>query len=425
LNYRCVVQLKITFTENFRHFSVAPEERCIGGQPIQSPQPNPKFAVAVRGHAESQSMAELLPSKPKSKRILELDALRALSCLNLLLFHFTYVYENKYGFATPLGFEFPYGKYGVQLFFMLSGLVNAMTLLSKRKPKEFLIARCIRIFPSYWLVIILNIWLFAMLPMYHMTATPGDYAIANLTSMPQLFGYSNMEPVTWTLQIEMLFYAFLMILLAAGLLDRPLPTMMVAIVICLVCCTFFGWFLETCPTSVWNRRFKFVEDLFFMRNLPLFSIGILLNEIRSKRGNRWLLSMGILASAIVFHTIDLRDHNPAATILIFATLALSAFGKLPMLRIKPLIFISTISYSLYLFHNNLGCAFMNYLETIGCGPWVAFGLGTAFAIGVGSAVTFWFEQPISAFLRREWSAMKNRFEWQEQPCPLERATANQ
>ena len=90
-------------------------------------------------------VADSLPAKPKSKRILELDAIRALACLNLLLFHFTYVYQNKYGFNSPLGFTFPYGKYGVQLFFMLSGLVNAMTLLSKRKPGEFIVARCLRI----------------------------------------------------------------------------------------------------------------------------------------------------------------------------------------------------------------------------------------------------------------------------------------
>ncbi len=363
-------------------------------------------------------VAELLPTKPKSKRILELDALRALSCLNLLLFHFTYVYQNKYGFASPLGFSFPYGKYGVQLFFMLSGLVNAMTLLSKRKPAEFFVARCIRILPSYWLVIMLNIWLFALLPMFHSTSTPGDLVAANLTTMPQLFGFINMEPVTWTLQIEMLFYAFLMILLALGLLDRPLPVMMAAIAVCLVCCTGFSWFHEMYPASAWNGRLQVVEDLFFMRNLPLFSMGILLNEVRCQRGNRWLLCAGILASAVVFHMIDLRDHNPAATILLFGTLVLSAFGKLPFLRIKPLIFISTISYSLYLFHNNLGCAFMNYLEYLGCSPLLAFVLGSAFAIGVGSAVTFWFEQPITAFLRREWTAFKTRFRLQENPMPI-------
>ena len=328
-------------------------------------------------------------------------------CLNLLLFHFTFVYQEKYGFASPLGFSFPYGKYGVELFFMLSGLVNAMTLLSKRQPGEFIVARCVRILPSYWLVVVLNVWLFAFMPMYQMAGT-ADLTLANLTTMPELFGYKNMEPVTWTLQIEMLFYGFLMLMLVTGMLDRPLRTMMCACVICLICCTGFDWFNATYPDSIWSNRFAVFEDLFFLRNMPLFAIGILLNEIRSKRGNRWLLGTGILASAVVFHAIDLRDHNPAATGLLFGMLALSAFGKLPILRFKPLIYISTISYSLYLFHNNLGCAIMKFLEYSGCSPLTTVILGTLFAIGVGSAVTFWFEQPVSAYLRRRWKVLQNR-----------------
>ena len=59
--------------------------------------------------------------------------MRALSCLNLLLFHFTFVYQNKYGFASPLGFSFPYGKYGVQLFFMLSGLGQCYDTTEQKK----------------------------------------------------------------------------------------------------------------------------------------------------------------------------------------------------------------------------------------------------------------------------------------------------
>ena len=81
----------------------------------------------------------------KTKRIVELDALRGLAAINLLLFHFTHVYEVKYGYISPLGWEFPYGKYGVQLFFMLSGLVNAMTLMRKQNPGDFLASRMIRI----------------------------------------------------------------------------------------------------------------------------------------------------------------------------------------------------------------------------------------------------------------------------------------
>ncbi len=347
-----------------------------------------------------------IAKKPKSKRILELDAIRALSCLNLLLFHFTWVYQEKYGFASPLGFTFPYGKYGVQLFFMLSGLVNAMTLLSKRKPADFLAARCIRIFPSYWLVITMNVILFAMIPMFGVTPTT-DSTVANLSTMPMLFGYTNMEPVTWTLQIEMLFYAFLMTLLITGLLDKPIRTMLVAVSVCLVCCSGFSWFRGAYPDSNWNGMFRVAEDLFFMRNMPLFAMGILLNELRCKRGNPWGLWAGIAASGIVFHAIDLRGHNPAATVLMFGLLTASAYGKVPILRWKPLVFISFISYPLYLFHNNLGSLFMSQLESFGCPPLATIILAIAFVIGVGSAVTYWFEQPITKKLRVCWADTKS------------------
>lgn len=357
-------------------------------------------------------MSQLIasPAVPtKSKRILELDAIRAISCLNLLLFHFTWVYQEKYGFASSLGFTFPYGKYGVQLFFMLSGMVNAMTLLSKRKPGDFLAARCIRILPSYWLVILLNVLLFALVPMYRETPTL-DATAANLTTMPGLFGYTNMEPVTWTLQVEMLFYAFLMLLLVFGWLDKPVRTMLVAIAICFVCCTGFDGYRALHPDSLVNARTRIIEDLFFMRNLPLFAMGILLNELRCRRGNPWWLATGIVASGCVFHAIDLRDHNPAATILLFGMLTAGAFGKIPLLRWRPLIFISYISYSLYLFHNNLGSGLMKILESLGCPPLLAVMLATGFAIAVGAAITFWFEQPLTNYLRRRWSGVKKHMQ---------------
>ena len=105
-------------------------------------------------------------SPGKTKRIVELDSLRAIAALNLVLFHFTHVYTVKYGYTSPLGFEFSFGKYGVQLFFMLSGLVNAMTLLRKRQPVDFLAARVIRICPAYWSVIVINLLIIGLCLLY-------------------------------------------------------------------------------------------------------------------------------------------------------------------------------------------------------------------------------------------------------------------
>ena len=343
----------------------------------------------------------------KSKRIIELDALRAFSCLNLLLFHFTYVYQNKYGFASPLGFTFPYGKYGVQLFFMLSGMVNAMTLLSKRQAGDFLAARFIRIFPSYWLVIVLNIVMFASIPMFHHSISI-DETVANLTTMPMLLGYTNMEPVTWTLQVEMLFYLFLMTLFALGLLDKPVRTMMVAVGFCLVMGLFINHFRSAYPEWVWNSRLYVVDQLLFVRNMPLFAMGILLNELRCQRGEPWQLWLGIVASATIFHIIDLRGHNPAATILLFGVLTAGAFGRIPILRWKGFVYLSLISYSLYLFHNNLGSALIQQLELAGFPPLASIFVATALAFAVAHAITVWFEQPLTKWLREHYTNAKLR-----------------
>ena len=203
--------------------------------------------------------------------------------------------------------------------------------------------------------------------MYQIAPTV-DSTVANLTTMPMLFGFTNMEPVTWTLQIEMLFYGFLMVLLVTGLLDKPLRTMLVAITVCLICCTTFTWFKSHIPSqsgmdiSSCRRPVLHAESAAVRDGDSAQRTALQAGQAMGCYG--WVSS----PARIVFHAIDLRDHNPVATVLMFGLLTASAFGKVPMLRWKPLIYISFISYSLYLFHNNLGSAFLRQLENWNCPP---------------------------------------------------------
>ena len=129
----------------------------------------------------------------------------------------------------------------------------------------------------------MNVVLFAYIPMFKPPPTL-DWTVANLTTMPNLLGYENMEPVTWTLQVEMLFYQFLMFLLISDLLDKPVRTMMVAVSVCLILGTAFTNCKTWHPQSDWNSNFHVSEELLFIRTMPLFAMGILLNELRCKRG---------------------------------------------------------------------------------------------------------------------------------------------
>ena len=73
---------------------------------------------------------------------------------------------------SPLAFDFPFGKYGVPLFFMLSGFGNAMTLLRKRKSADFLAARIMRICPTYGSVIAINLLIVVIAPLALVSYSP-------------------------------------------------------------------------------------------------------------------------------------------------------------------------------------------------------------------------------------------------------------
>jgi len=364
------------------------------------------------------------PVQPRpSRRIVELDALRAIAAINLMLFHFTHVYSVKYGYSSPLGFEFPWGKYGVQLFFMLSGVVNALTILRKRSPIDFLAARCLRILPSCYIVIGLNIVFLGLAPLAALHTWSSGQMLANMTVLPNLFGYECLEPVMWTLQVEILFYGVLLFLFSRGWLDRPLAAIYAWLAMCLVGCLSIDAVAAAWPDGGLAAGLGFLRQVLLLDYFPLFAVGILLHDIwlRVKGMEpeetgwkpvatiaRWNLA-GIVAALTVFHVTDHYDHNPVVSLGLTVLLAMSLFGWVPVLRCKPLVFVSSISYMLYLLHDNLGAVAIHWMNnTLGLSPQICFAVSLPLTIAVSAAATYWLERPLSTFLRQRWNALRGK-----------------
>ncbi len=339
------------------------------------------------------------------RRILELDALRALAAINLVLFHFTHVYSVKYGYSSPLGFEWPFGAYGVEMFFILSGYVNSMSLMRRGKPVDFVAARLIRIVPIFLMVIVSNLWILSLAPMQENVSTARFLAI--MTLMPHVFGYECLDPVMWTLQIEMTFYTTLVCLFQFGGLKRYFLGWGTLLVMSLCICPTLDGMQSTHGEAAWFPFAMAVRHLMLLDYIPLFAIGFMLYMIKTKTGRQWQNILGVLVAAGIFHTIDHGKHNPLATALIIGLVTACAYGRVPLLRFKPLIYVSTISYALYLCHNNLGCALIYRFDQAGLPPQLCFGIGIVFAFALSILITNRIEQPITAALRNTWNRYRN------------------
>ena len=340
------------------------------------------------------------------RRILELDGLRALAALSLVAFHLTHVYSEKYGFRSPLPFVWHYGAYGTEMFFILSGFVNSMSLLRRGRPVDFVAARLIRIVPLFLLVIVTNVFLLRMTPMQTPVSIT-TYA-ANLTLMPKVFGAECLDPVMWTLQIEMLFYATIVTLYCLGGTRRYFIGWGTLLMASMVVCPTLDHFEATHGDAWWFSLATGLRLLMVLDFVPLFAIGFMIYMIKTKTGRFWQNMLAIVVAAGVFHAIDHGKHNPAATVLLIGLVAAAAYGKVPPLRIRPLIHISTISYALYLCHNNLGCVLIHRLDQSGVPSWATLVAAAAMAWSISVIVTERVEGPMTKWLRSRWEAFRQR-----------------
>jgi peptidoglycan/LPS O-acetylase OafA/YrhL len=371
-------------------------------------------------------------SNSKPSRIVEFDALRAIAALNLMLFHFTHVYSVKYGYDQPLGFQFPWGKYGVQLFFMLSGLVNAMTILRSRDPGKFLISRALRIMPCYYIVLGINLLLFQLMPLASHDRWSWPQLAANLTILPNLFGFECFEPVMWTLQVEVLFYGILILMFTRGWLERPIVAVIGGLTLSVLGCFGINAINGILPPESFAVAYwKMVRQLFLLDYFPLFATGIMIHELwitsllklenappEVKKHSTWskrfpasTISLfsdsrqvaniaAIMACIVAFHLTDQHGHNPVVSLLLTMLLILSAFQKLAFLRRPAFVFVSGISYMLYLMHDNMGTVLIYWLNNnLGVPPILCFLAAVVFSLVIATAATYYLERPLTRFLR--------------------------
>ena len=140
---------------------------------------------------------------------------------------------------------------------------------------------------------------------------------------------------------------------------------------------------------------------------PFFSIGILFYRLyRNQGAAAW--NHALIAAALA---VIMASQPFAVSLLIVAACSVLwklAHGGLPALRFRPLVFVGTISYSLYLLHQKIGYSLMLSLLERGWSAGAAMAVAATLSIGLATAVTFLVEKPALHAIRRRYKALRAR-----------------
>ncbi len=149
------------------------------------------------------------PSVSGGRRLAWLDALRGYAALCVVFDHSTaLVLQRLHQFLYQW---FDFGRYGVFVFFLVSGYIIPASLERKGSVREFWIGRAFRLYPLFVLAIA------AVVLLYYLgfgTAYDAQRdwlgSVASWPAMiPNFLSGPNVPNVTWTLSYEMAFYVLL------------------------------------------------------------------------------------------------------------------------------------------------------------------------------------------------------------------------
>lgn len=321
----------------------------------------------------------------------------------VLLYHYTTRFSELFPHAGPLPFTFPTGEFGVELFFVISGFVITMTLDRSKTAADFLLARFSRLYPAYWTGVLVTSAVLALAS--GPFDAPGANQIAfNLTMVQEFFHVPSVDGVYWTLEVELLFYALALAVFTTGFMRRlEKPLFVWLLLAALFASPLWQSYVDAQPFAGALAR------LLILRFAPFFALGILFHRLYRQEGTRtWNYGLIVFALAIVAASAPLAMALvTSAGCLAFSRLARG--GGIGLLRARPLVFIGTISYSLYLVHQKIGQTVMAKMLEDGMTPAVGLIAATAVSLGLATALTFLVERPALAGIR-DWYRKKPRLD---------------
>lgn len=336
-----------------------------------------------------------------------LDVLRGVAILLVMVLHFTergrVASESRiHDLLWPIT---SHGNLGVQLFFVISGYcITAALYATAAKPnawRTFLVRRARRIYPPYWwsLVLVLGLGCVTCLvtrkpwgDVFPLTAR--DWLL-NVALLQQPFQAPDANLVYWSLSIEVQFYAVMSLCLFRFRWTEP-----------------FLWAVSIVSAALLISPQGSIAGTVFAY-WPQFACGIAAYYFIT-RENRFAVTPWLL-TALTVATLVAQMLGPAASShAVFTDLAvklavcLASLVLLVMLYpfdgrltawsgLRPLAWLGTLSYSLYLIHVPIGTRVFNLgerLTTLQGERWLAYA-AAAFVASLVAGVVFHrlFEKP--------------------------------
>lgn len=319
-----------------------------------------------------------------NKRIIELDYLRAISCIMVILYHYTTRYNELYGHKSDYFFNLSFGGWAVTIFFILSGFFALYIVhADSHSFINYISKRAVRLYPPYWVSLIFTTAVCAIL-MPDLVVSVKDFLI-NLTMLQELTKSAYVDSAHWTLLRELIFYIIIGLIFKFNLKDK-LKLISFIWIIVLIASYFADLYIH-------NILFSLFKTLIIVQYGQHFIAGITVYYLlTAKNKSERISALFIFALCCAYNYLVFSLGYTLFLIcgyllvLLFVLNSKNGYWTLSEKAEKilsPLAGLAAISYPVYLIHQNFGYAIINLFESNGLTSEFIIIIPIAFSILIG------------------------------------------
>ncbi len=293
------------------------------------------------------------------QRIRNLDTFRAIAAIVVMIGHIELFREMNLGVSIQE--YYPSGHTAVMLFFVISGFLITF-LLTKEKErygqislKDFYFRRIFRIWPVYYLVLVLSVFFVDSLSWSNVL-----YAVTILPNVSHSIGCGwSGSPQIWSIGVENLFYIFFPLVIMFIRAER-IPLLLIIFIVSYALLPHFIAFTNV--RTLQNESLEMINNKFFYNNkFDSLAIGCLIGYLYAKNHtwlkylyNKYVFWICLLVSVVCwFGNIESKHFNDELMSVLFAVVILNVCTNDALhinIENKATKFLGKISYGIYMYH---------------------------------------------------------------------------
>ncbi|MEG4804500.1 acyltransferase [Microcoleus sp. ARI1-B5] len=344
------------------------------------------------------------------KKLNLLQVYRGIAALLVVMFHVNQMSTERLNQVTFFNL-FQAGWSGVDYFFVLSGFimvyVHRSAIGKKDQLKSFLVKRCVRIYPIYWIITLTVLCFFLVIPGF---ANNQDLSLTKIILSLLLIPQKNKPilDVGWTLVYEIYFY----VLFSIAIWLKPKQSVPILSAWLFVTVLHF-WKIDTIVKI--TEAFFGLNIVFGNMNLEFVLGGlaayIVLKYNKKITNYRWILfgiaNLGylILALLVAWGNIEFERINTFAVLAALLIVASTSIDLKDSPRIPYFfIFLGDASYSIFLIHSPVISASTKIVQKANLGKYFdgffAPAMVALLAVVVGCIFYSLIEKPLTVYLRK-------------------------